>query len=264
MKRVRGATLALLAVAWSPSLLSSCAVGVEGDFGGVAFTPDRTVGAILDSHEILERNGALIPVERARASMTVNLWLSSAEPPMGDDWRRLPAERLLDVRKDLAGSDLLVVQGLSFDALQDGDRLTAVTNAADGRDGIARGTGDFTFALGQRVAEQPADGEALGLGGKVTVEIEARQLVRDRVRGGTIDAVVTVTRERAAGQPEGGLATGTVTLQVAVDLAPERLAEANLAIVAPIARCLAVAGPDVGLACAAADADPVVDATGSH
>jgi|GEM_PF-1220104 len=264
MRRIRGA-MALLAAALSSSLLSSCAVGVEGDFGGVAFTPDRTVGAILDSHEILERNGALIPVERARASMTVNLWLSSAEPPMGDEWRRLPAERLLDVRKDLAGSDLLVVQGLSFDALQDGDRLTAVTTADDGRDGLARGAGDFTFALGQRVAEQPAtDGEAVGLGGKITVEIEARRLVRDRVRGGTLDAVVTVTRERAAGQPEGGLATGTVTLQVAVDLAPERLAEANLAIVAPIARCVALAGPDAGLACAAADADRVVDATGSH
>ena len=260
MKRVRG-TLALLAVALSPSLLSSCAVGVEGDFGGVAFTPDRTVGAILDSHEILERNGALIPVERARASMTVNLWLSSAEPPMGDDWRQLPAERLLDVRKDLASSDLLVLQGISFDALQDGDRLTAVTNAADGRDGIARGSGDFTFALGQRVD----DTESLGLGGKVTVEIdEGTRLERTAVRGGTLDATIIITRERAAGQAEGGLATGAVTLQVAVGLAPERLAEANLAIVAPIARCLAVAGPDVGLACAAADADPVVDATGSH
>ena len=257
---MRACAVIVGAVLGVTGLSSACAVGVDGDFNGVAFAPDRSAAAIVDSHDIVAFNGSFIPVERARASMTVNVWLSSAEPPMGDEWRRLPAERLLDVRKDLAASDLLVLEDIPFDALQDGDTLTASTSAVDGAVGVARGDGDFAFALGQRVD----DAWEQGLGGKVTVEIQARSLVRAKVRGGSLDAIVKVTRERAADQPEGGLATGTVTLQVAVDLAPERLAEANLAIVSPIAHCRAERGPDAGLACAAADADPVVDATGVH
>lgn len=237
-----------------------CAVAVDGDFDGLAFSPARTAEAILDSHTILQRQGALLPVERARAQMRVDLWLSGADLPVDDDWRHLPSERLLDVRKDLASHDLLVLRGMDFDALQDGRLLVAQTTADDAARGVARGAGDFTFSLGQQVAE---GFDQDGIGGKVTVEVEASRLDREEPRGGSLRATVVVIRERAADQPASDLATGTVTLQLDLPLAPERLAEANLATVDPIARCVAESGPDAGLACATVEADPVVDERGS-
>lgn len=238
---------------------SGCAVSVDGDFGGLPFVPVRSADAILDSHTILERRGALLPVERARSQMTVDLWMSGADVPVLDAWRHLPSDRLLDVKKDLASADLLVLRGMDFDTLQDGTLLTAQTDADDAAVGIARGAGDFSFALGQHVPEDFAQD---GVGGKVTIEVQATRLDRDEPRGGVLQASVVVIRERAADQPASDLATGTVTFTLDLPLAPERLAEANLAVVDPIARCVAERGPDTGLACATAPADPVVDERG--
>jgi hypothetical protein len=254
MRRV----LALAAVGLASS---GCAVAVEGDFDGIVFAPGRSVQAILDSHTILERRGALVPVERARSNMTVDLWLSGATVPENNAWRELPSDRLLDVRKDLATHDLLVLRGIDFDSMQDDTRvLTATTNDADAASGIARGSGDFDFFVGQPVPDGFVDD---GLAGRITVELSDNVIVRDEPRGGRLETTMIVTRERAAGQPSTDLAGGAVTLRVAVTLAPERLAEANLAIVDPIARCVAERGPDAGAACARVPADPVVDAHGS-
>jgi hypothetical protein len=89
MRRVATGPVAatLVAATLVAMSLGGCAVGVEGDFDGVAFAPAQSVQAILDSHVILERRGALVPVERARSSMTVDLWLSGATVPENDTWR---------------------------------------------------------------------------------------------------------------------------------------------------------------------------------
>lgn len=243
------------------SAAGGCAVGVEGDFDGVAFAPAQSVQAVLDSHVILERRGALIPVERARSSMTVDLWLSAATVPENDAWRELPSDRLLDVKKDLAIHDLLVLRGIDFDTMQDNARvLTATTSDADADAGIARGDGDFGFFIGQPV---PGDFAEDGLASRITVELKDNLIVRDAPRGGRLETTIVVTRERAAGQPASDLAGGEVTLRVAVPLGPERLAEANLAVVDPIARCVAERGPDAGAACARVPAATVVDERGS-
>jgi hypothetical protein len=165
------------------------------------------------------------------------------------------------VRKDLATHDLLVLRGIDFDTMQDDARvLTATTSDADAAVGIARGSGDFDFFVGQPV---PVDFAEDGLAGRITVELKDNLIVRDEPRGGRLETTIVVTRERAAGQPASDLAGGEVTLRVAVPLSPERLAEANLAVVDPIARCVAERGPDAGAACARVPAAPVVDERGS-
>ena len=242
---------------------TACSVSVDGTFDGIAFAPTTSSMAILDQHEVLIRDGAFIPVEKSRAQLDVALLLTSADVPMQEEWRRLAPERYLDVKAALAQSDILLLEAIDFDALQDGDLLTATNTFGDltrPDRGDASGDGDFRFALGQR-----ADGDiGLGLGALVEVQIEAQKLEREDVRGGHLDAVITITRERAAGQPEADIRTGEVTLTVSLPLAPERLSKANLAIGGPIARCKAVLGPDAGLACSDTPSDAVVDATGEH
>ncbi len=243
---------------------SGCAVSVSGDFGGFTFQPTQTAVAVLDTHEILERRGALVPVERPRSLIETTIWLSAANVPTTEAWRHLPADRIADIKKDLALSDLIVVQGVDFDSLQDGDVLTASTNAGDADAGRARGVGDFEFFMSQ--SDKGEQGDLLssnGLGGKITIELEASRLERDG-NIGELQAELRVTRERAASQPAAGVATGTVTLGLSLPLSPERLAEANLAMVAPIARCAAERGPGGAGACAAVSDDPVIDATGVH
>ncbi len=241
---------------------SSCVVGVEGDFDGLTFAPTTTAQAILDSHTILERGGALIPVERARSSMDVTLWLSAASIPETGAFRELPSDRLLDLKKDLAMHDLLVVRDIDFDTMQDdAGVLRATTSAVDAVAGVTQGTGDFDFFMGQPV---PADFPTDGLAGHITVELRDNVIVRDEPRGGRLETTIVVRRERAAGQPATDLADGEVTLRLAVALAPERLAEANLAVVEPIARCVAQRGPESSAACAGVLADPVIDERGSQ
>lgn len=253
---MRGVWAAVLACA------SGCGVTIEGDFDGLAFAPTTTVQAILDSHTILERQGALVPVERARSSMNVHLWLSAASIPETGAFRELPSARLLDMKKDLATHDLLVVRNVNFDAMQDDARvLRATTTDADAVAGVTQGSGDFDFFLGQPVGAQfTAD----GLAGRITVELRDNVVVRETPRGGRLETTITVVRERAPGQPASDLADGEVTMRVAVSLAPERLAEANLAVVEPIARCVAQRGPESSAACAGVLADPVIDERGSQ
>jgi hypothetical protein len=243
------------------SAAGGCGVSVEGDFDGVAFAPVGSVQAVLDANDVLVRDGALVPVQRTRLDRRVHLWLSSASLPVDEAWRTLPGTRLLDVRKQLATSDLLVLQNIDFDALQDGDRLTASNDLAidDGLDGSS-GSGDFRFAVSQQ-AEANVDA---GLGALVTVSIQATKLEVGEPRGGQLDATVVVKRARASSQPDAGIASGEVTLRLSLGLAPERVAEANLATVAPIALCAARLGADASAACLDAGADEVLDDTGAN
>ncbi len=251
----RASTLGcVLAAALSTS--AGCAVGVEGGFGDLPFAPVGSAVGILAEHDVLVRDGTVLPVARHRPQKTIDLWLSSAQLDVADDWSAYDGARLADLRTRLALSDLLVVQGLDYDALGDGDTLSAL-------DDDGRRSGAFTFALSHRAldeAELPLVQN--GLGARVRVEATASSVDDGDPRGGGLRVVLDVARERAAGQPAGDLVTGEVTLTLDLPFAPERLARGNLAIVAPIARCAASAGPLASGACADEPALPFADAGG--
>lgn len=257
---VTTATLAALA----PVL--SCAVGIDGTFGDLPFSPDGTAVATLDENDVLVRQGTVLPIELHRPQKQVHLWLSSERLDPTVDWRTLGGARLAELRTRLASSDLFVVEGLDFDALGDGDELVA-------RDDDGRTSGDFTFSLAHGVRSLPTAAGASdddlaaagnGLGARLTVRARAERVEDGDPRGGSLRMTMEIERERAAGQPAGDLFIGAVMLTVDVPFAPERLAEANLAVVAPIARCAQEAGPLSAAACADEPARPVVDGGGVH
>ncbi len=244
-----------------------CAVQSRGSFDDVVFSPGATAVAILDAHDVLERAGGLTPVERPRGDKRVHLWLSSADLPEGEDWQHLADERLLDVKKDLARSDLLLLRDLPFDALSDGDDVTASSDgSADGSaGGTARGTGDFSFSIAQRpeLHGDPAQ-QNRALGSQVTIDVEPLLVEDEEPRGGTFNAKVFVKRTRGVGQPPNDVASGEVIFTVALPFAPERLAEANLAFVAPIVACAQQRGPGAANGCDNVEREPITDATGAH
>jgi hypothetical protein len=235
---------------------AGCSVGVDGSFGPLAFAPAGTAVAILDEHDVLDRQGVLVPVARGRRAKKIHLWLSSAQLDPGEDWNAMSGARLAELRTRLATSDLLLVEGLDYDALGDGDELAAL-------DDDGRASGDFTFALAHR-ALQPDELPALGsgLGARVGVTARAERVDDGEPRGGSLRVTLDVSRARAAGQPAGDIVTGDVRLTLDLPFAPERLAESNLAIVAPIARCAADLGPLASGACADEPARPVADRGG--
>lgn len=252
---MRGRALSFTVVVAAAVAGPGCAVQVEGSFDDVSFAPSSTAVAILDAHGIVERDGAVNPFERPLADKRVHLWLSGADLPEDEDWQHLEDERLLDVKKQLAGNDLLVLRDVSFDALADGKDLRA-DNADE------NGGGDFSFAVSQRV--EAADVVENGLGGHITVEIEPQDVVAAERRGGNFAAKVYVKRQRAVGQSANNVATGEVIFTLSLPFAPERLAEANFAFVAPIAVCGQERGPGANRGCDNVDREPIIDETGSH
>jgi hypothetical protein len=237
---------------------TGCAVQVDGAFGDLTFSPVQTAVAILDEHDVLVRDGALLPVARGQPAKRVHVWLSSAPVDTGVDWRFLDAAQLAELRTRLALSDLLVVRDLNFDALGDGDTLTAIDDAGTK-------SGEFVADVGTRAlsdAEQALI--AGGLGARVTVTARAALVEDGQPRGGHLRISLDVEREATALQVGDDVVTGSVTLDVDVPFAPERLAEANLAVVAPIARCSALAGPSAAGRCADEPALPFLDETGER
>jgi hypothetical protein len=238
------------------SCTMSCAVGVEGTFGDLGFSPQATAVAILDENDLLWRNGAVLPVARPRAQKKIHVWMTSEAVDPFVDWRFLSGSLLADLRTRLALSDLLVVEGLDYDALGDGKILRA-------HDDDGRSSGDFSFSLSHRALHQDAPTlETSGLGARVSVAAAAERVEDGDPRGGHLRVTFVVSRERAAGQPPGDLVTGEVTLTLDTTFAPERLAEANLALVAPIAACGARGGPLSSGECADEPARPIVDGSG--
>lgn len=234
---------------------SSCAVWVDGSFDDVRFAPQATPVAILDAHDVLEREGALVPVERPDSAKRVHVWLSGADLPDDEDWQHLEDEQLLELKKELARNDLLVLRDLPFADLEDGRAVSA-----DVENGVA--SGDFSFALSQHVDDVAAAEN--GLGGRINVTVDPGRVEAKEPRGGTFEAVVVVKRARDVGQPANDLATGEVTFTLSLPFAPERLAEANFAFVAPIAVCGAARGPGANAGCDDVEREAIVDATGSH
>ncbi len=228
-----------------------CGVRVDGDFGGVPWTPDATVLAYADRHELLLRDGAALAVKKNAARQTLGLLLTAARVDVDSDWRTLPGDELLEVRRTLALSDGIVLSQLRLADVEQNNVLRATV-----KDGVV--DGDFDVAVAQSALAQEVG--TSGLGARVTVTVtpsEATVAPRD----GSVTLSIEVKREREAGQ-RGRVATGSVTLSVSTALAPERLADANFTVAVPILHCAQSRGPSAAGGCRDAAALPLVDDTG--
>lgn len=243
---MRRAALVLL------SLLGACGpVATSGDFDGVRFAPDRLVLAVADRHDIVESGGSLLAVQRAEERQTLTLALSGAPADPLEEWRRLPADQRLFLKKELATKDGVLLRGIPFSAAKPGENLE-VKLSEDGR----TGTGAFEafLVVGLPLAEQVA---SQSLGADVNVKV----LFDDVSIGpsGYVSGRIEVKRARADGQ-EGEVATGEVTISFSAPLVPERLGKANLALLAPVMACAAAVGPSRAGICRDEPQEPVVDA----
>jgi hypothetical protein len=243
------ALLALLAGA-------GCGVSSSGDFDGVPFAPSTTAFAVADRHDLIGSGGSLIAVKRSETQQRLHVFLSAAALDAGVDWRHLTAERLLNLKKEVATVDGLLLTDLPVQAALAGEDLE-VTLDETGR----RGAGDFGVEMvvglpsDELVAEQ-------SFGADVSVKVLFDDVVVEP-RGGHVGARVEIKRERAEDQPEGEVATGEVTLTFTAPIAPERMSKSNLSLIAPVMRCAAEAGPAAAGRCRDEPPDPFVDATGT-
>jgi hypothetical protein len=223
-----------------------CGVVVTGDYQGIPFAPDSTVLATADTHELLLRSGAVIPVTRPRGQQVLNILLTAARLDVNEDWRRYPTDTLLEIKRELATEDAIFLRNISLDAFGDGTALDALVEDRDQ-------SGDFDVFVG---AALPPPSEVLdrGLGSKIRVRIDPRGLE-------PLSASISIQREREAGQG-GDVATGEVILDFATALVPERLGEANLSVAEAVVVCMHERGPAVAGLCRDAAALSYVDETG--
>jgi hypothetical protein len=240
------------AAAAACALACGCGINVEGDFKGIPFTPDATTLVFANRHELLVRDGAVIPVKKNKSAQTIDVFLSAAYVDVTEDWRTLPSSELLEYKRQIAKNDSLVLQGLRLGDFEQRDPLKAT---------LAQGEleGDFDFAVGQSAPADDLVAEQ-GLGARVTVTVTPKELEVEP-RGGDIAMEIEVKREREAGQ-RGDVATGTVTISFSSGLYAERLSDANFGVAAPIVYCMQERGPDQTGACRNVAPFATVDETG--
>lgn len=247
MRRARA--LALLVATLTGT---GCGVVVTGDFQGVPFAPDSTVLATADTHELLLRGGAVIPVTRPTGQQVLTILFTAARLDVGADWRRYPTDTLLEIKRELATEDALLLKNIPLAAFAGSAALEALVEEGDQ-------SGDFTVFVG---AALPPAAEVLerGLGSKIRVRIDPKGLDVGE-RGGSLSASISVQREREAGQ-DGDVATGEVVFDFATNILPERLTEANLTVAEPVVTCMQERGPAIAGSCRDVAALPYVDETG--
>jgi hypothetical protein len=231
-------------------LISGCGVGVEGSFDGISFSPTTTIVGLARRHELLERQGAIIPVLQNEQSRTFGVLFTSAA--LNDDhaWRQQPADDFDNLRRSLATEDGLLIDDLPLPRLRAGETLEASSDGADR---------DFTFAMTQRL---PAEDQLeAGLGALISVSVRVREL-DDPPRGGHMDLDIELRRDRAAGQPTADVVTGQIILNGRVSFAAERLTVDNFAVAAPVMQCAMAVGPQQAGRCREEEPQVVLDETG--
>ena len=245
MKRLLALALALVGTA-------GCGVVVDGDFQGVPYAPDSTVLATADTHELLLRSGAVIPVTRPTGQQVLTILLTAARLDVSEDWRRYPTDYLLEIKRELSTEDALLLKNIPLDRFGENGPLEAVIEEGDQ-------SGDFDVFVG---AALPPESEVIdrGLGSKVRVRIDPKGLDVTE-RGGSLSASISIQREREAGQ-DGDVATGEVILDFSTGIAPERLSESNLTVADPVVTCMQEQGPATAGLCRDVAALPYVDETG--
>lgn len=232
---------------------TGCGVVVSGDFDGVPFAPDSSVLAVVDEHDFLLRDGAVVPITRPVQQQRIHVLLTAARVDVVEDWRGYDTDTLLETKRQLATEDTLLLKDIPLDRF-------AADEPIDGLVEDGEQKGDFTVLLG--AAQPPEDQVATrGLGSKVRVRIDPKGFGPGERRGGSLAMAISIQREREAGQ-DGDVATGEVTLDFGASILPERLAEANLTVAEPVVACVHDKGPNAAGACRVVDELPYVDETG--
>jgi hypothetical protein len=251
----RAARLALIALCALPAA-AGCGVSSGGDFDGVGFLPNRTAFAVVDRHTLLPSGGSLIAVQRTPEQQKLHLLLTGALASPDEDWRHLTAERLLQMKKDFATLDGLLIRDIPLSSVVAGEDVELRLF-----EGGRRGSGEFDVEVVVGLPDAESVREQ-GLGADVNVKVLFDDVDVAQARGGHVSARVEIKRERADGQ-DGEVATGEVTLGFTAEVAPERVAKSNLSIVGPVMRCAATVGPEAAGGCRDEPPDPFADASGT-
>ncbi len=226
-------------------LVAGCAV--EGDFLGTPFAPVNTMLAVVDRHELVEVNGALVPSLRPAPAHTLSLVLTAARENPGAEWRREPAEALTELRTDLATRDGVYLHLVPVQPLLDDGSYTVWFDRDEAND---------RHGLVQGYTPPPPLGESVPLGGAIRLTLTVDDM--DPQAGGHLDGNLDI-ESRHADDQFGHRAVGIVSIPLAIPVVAERVGKANLAVALPILACAAAAGTDRGAGCADEDPWPVPD-----
>ncbi len=243
------------------SSLAACDFSSTGDFDGVAFRPGATVFAVHDRHTFQTAGGETVAIRRPDADLGVTLVFTDVSLDPNAEWRRYRASHLLEIKKDLAVKDGLLIENLPLSELSVGDDV------------------EFTFDGNTRALAQPAtntpfgqtrisivsalpEGDVAndqGFGSALTMQLTFDTLDVGPSRG-TVAGRIDIKRDRGEGQ-EGEVATGQVTLQFTAAVENERVGKANLAHLAPVMRCAAERGPSRAGGCRDEAPEAIIDET---
>lgn len=240
---------------------SACDFSSEGDFDGVGFAPGATVFAVHDRHTFLTAGGETTAIRRPDNELGLTLLLSDVSLDPRAEWRRYRASRLLEIKKDLAVKDGLLIENLPLSELAVGDdvEFQFLTNARKIERPAANAPFDRTrisIVSALPGADAPVE---QGFGEAITLQLTLDTIDVGPSRG-TVAGRIDLKRDRAEGQ-EGEIATGQVTLRFVAPIVNERVGKANLAHLAPVMRCAAERGPSRAGGCRDEAPEPIVDET---
>jgi hypothetical protein len=201
---------------------------------------------------LLDRGGAVVPVKKNDATQGLTILLTSARVDVNSDWRSVPEDTLLEMKRDLATSDGILLRNIPLADFDGGKALSAQFD-----NGIVAGDFDLAVASALPTADQL---KVRGLGAKLNVTIEPRG-ADAKPHGGGMSASIEVQRQREAGQ-DGDVATGTVNLEFSAGFLAERLGESNVSVAAPVLACAMKLGPARAGECRSVPQEAIVDETG--
>ena len=249
---MRGLALGLCLITFA-----GCGGGVQGSFDGVDFAPTGTALAVVDRHTFITLRGVTQAVQRPEAQRSVVLLLTGALADPLAQWSRLSAPEQLDLRKGAATQDGVLLR-LPLSEVTAGATLAFTLDGP--QDSTDPAAPDAPVRAAYVVTGLPSSDavaqQGLGSEVSVTVTMDTAELTP----GERFSGEVVVKRDRAADQREG-VAIGEVSIPFSVRFAAERRGKSNLALLAPVLRCAAQAGPVRAPGCKDAPADPEVDAT---
>lgn len=243
------------------TLCSACDFSSEGDFDGVRFAPGATIFAVHDRHTFLTAGGETTAIRRPDNELGLTLLLSDVSLDPRGEWRRYRASRLLEITKDVAVKDGLLIENLPLTELTAGDDVEFIfsTNSRNIERPAANAPFDRTrisIVSALPGADAPVE---QGFGEAITLQLTLDAIDVGPSRG-SVSGRIDLKRDRAADQ-EGEIATGQVTLRFVAPVVNERLGKANLAQIAPVMRCAAERGPSRAGGCRDVAPERVVDET---
>ena len=206
-------------------LFAGCSLTTEGDFAGVSFQPSETFFAVVDEYQNVVIDESTQNILRSDGRVTL-LFSGVRSGNAFEEWRRRPLERRLELQKDLAFSDSLLIENIPLSSLVPDAVLQGDTTPSE----------EKSYAI--VVSHFPENDFPLGDTISFTLTIDTFVAGNN----GYISGVLTLNRNRSTEQ-KGEIAEGSVTLHFTAPLVPERVGESNLGFVRPILNCAAQNGP---------------------